>query len=202
MYNATNIKCADCGDIFRAEYDSRKQRQDEYKCKCGKLRGYLDSYCSFSYNRDGNLAKLTYKEHEYVTIHYEEDYIRLSDEQKDIVSNIIAIGNELTDRPGLYFYNHTTDEEISFELMGGSDNEAITIACEVKLIDNYGWKHGRNEREQRLDEAINRFHDILVKVQNEELNLNKPRHIWDNDDMEWHEGSKIQQKLYDYELYC
>lgn len=203
MYRSRNVKCANCKDIFRIEYDSRKDKQDEYVCKCGKLKCYPDSYGSFSYNRDGDYEDISYEEQERVISYYEEDYIRLSDETNLLVTEIRRLGKDIADNTiGVYFYDYTCDEKISFELDGGSDSECLSIESKVTLRDDKGWRWDREKQENRVIESLTRFKNILIKVQNGELDLSKPRRIWDDEDLEWHDGTKTQQKLYDYELYC
>lgn len=203
MRRVRNVKCADCKDVFKIEYDSRKDRQDTYSCKCGKLRCRPDSYGGFSYGRDGNYEEMSYEEEERVISYYEEDYIQLSDEAKQLISEISKLGKDLADNTiGVYFYDYTCDEKISFELDGGSDLEGLSIESKVTLRDDQGWRWDREKQENRVIESLTRFKDILIKVQNKELDLSKPRKVWDNDSLEWHDGTRIQQKLYDYELYC
>lgn len=93
-------------------------------------------------------------------------------------------------------------KKISFELDGGSNLEGLSIESKVTLRDDQGWRWNREKQEDRVIESLTRFKDILIKVQNGELDLSKPRKVWDNDSLEWHDGTRTQQKLYDYELYC
>ena len=88
MYKSRNVKCADCKDVFRIEYDSRKDKQDVYTCKCGKLKCYPDSYGSFSYDRNGRYEDMSWEDQEYKSLNYEEDYIKLSDEANLLLSEI------------------------------------------------------------------------------------------------------------------
>lgn len=203
MYKSRNVKCADCKDIFRIEYDSRKDRQDTYTCKCGKLKCYPDSFGSFSYDRSGNYEDISYKEQEHIYTNYEEDYIKLSNEANQLITEIRAIGKDLGDhRISILFYDYTDEDEISFELYGGSDLESLSIKLDVRLQDDEGWRYGREKQEERVMESLTRFKDILLKVQNDELDLSKPKKVWDNDSLEWHDSVRTQQNLYDYELYC
>ena len=64
MYRERLVGCLDCGDRFKIIYDSKKEQQDKYTCKCGKLVCYPDSYGSFSYDRNGNPEKIPYDEQE------------------------------------------------------------------------------------------------------------------------------------------
>lgn len=204
MYKSRNVKCADCKDIFRIEYDSRKSKQDVYKCKCGKLICYPDSYGSFSYDRDGNYEELSYEEEEHKFIKYEEDYIRLSETANLLLSEINTIGEKLGRNSGIYFYNYSDDDEISLELSGGSDLESIFIKANVKLQDDKGWRNQKEKQKQegRIIESLTSFKNVLEKVKNGELDLSKPQKIWENSSLEWYDGARIQQKLYDYELLC
>lgn len=204
MYRSRNVKCADCKDIFRIEYDSRKSKQDIYKCKCGKLVCYPDSYGSFSYDRDGNYEKLSYEEGEYKIIQYEEDYIRLSETVNLLLSEINTIGEQLGRNSGIYFYNYSDEDEISLELSGGSELESISIKANVKLQDDRGWRNQKEKQKQedRIIESLTSFKNVLEKVINGELDLSKPQKFWENDSLEWYDGTRTQQKLYDYELLC
>lgn len=204
MYKSRNVKCADCKDIFRIEYDSRKSKQDVYKCKCGKLICYPDSYGSFSYDRDGNYEKLSYEEKEYKFIQYEEDYIRLSETANLLLSEINTIGEKLGRNSKIYFYNSSSDDEISLELSGGSELESISIKANVKLQDDMGWRiSGEKQRqEDRIIESLTSFKNVLERVKNGELDLSKPQKVWEDNSFEWHDGTRTQQKLYDYELLC
>lgn len=204
MYRSRNVKCADCKDIFRIEYDSRKSKQDIYKCKCGKLVCYPDSYGSFSYNRDGNYEKLNYEEEERKFIQYEEDYIRLSETASLLLSEINTIGEQLGRNSGIYFYNSSDKDEISLELSGGNELESISIKANVKLKDDQGWKipEEKQRKEDRIIESLTSFKNVLEKVKNGELDLSKPQKVWEDNSLEWHDGTRTQQKLYDYELLC
>lgn len=204
MYKSRNVKCADCKDIFRIEYDSRKSKQDVYKCKCGKLICYPDSYGSFSYDRDGNYEKLRYEEEEYKFIQYEEDYIRLSETANLLLSEINKIGEKLGRNSGIYFYNYSDDDEISLELSGGSDLESILIKANVKLQDDKGWRNQKEKQKQedRIIESLTSFKNVLERVKNGELDLSKPQKVWEDNSLEWYDGTRTQQKLYDYELWC
>ena len=51
-------------------------------------------------------------------------------------------------------------------------------------------------------EALTRFKNILIKVKNGELDLSKPRKVWEDESLEWHDGTRTQQELYNYELIC
>lgn len=134
---------------------------------------------------------------------YEEDYIQLSDEAKQLISEISKLGKDLADNTiGVYFYDYTCDEKISFELDGGNDLEGLSIESKVTLRDDQGWRWDREKQENRVIESLTRFKDILIKVQNGELDLSKPRKVWDNNSLKWHNGTRTQQKFYDYELYC
>lgn len=204
MFQSRNVKCSDCKDIFRIEYDSRKKKQDVYTCKCGKLKCYPDHFGGFSYDRDGNYEELSYEEKDYKFIQYEEDYIKLSDKASFLLTEINEIGKKLSGKNGIFFYNVSNENYISLELSGGSDVEGISIKVDVKLQDDEGWKYfdERMKQEKRLMESLTRFKDILIKVGNDKLDLSNPQKIWDDESLEWHDGSKTQQKLYDYELIC
>lgn len=62
MYRERLCECNDCNDRFKVIYDSKKNTQDEYRCKCGNLMGNLDYFGTFIYNRSGKYKELTYEE--------------------------------------------------------------------------------------------------------------------------------------------
>ena len=206
MYKSRNVKCADCKDVFRIEYDSRKDKQDVYTCKCVKLKCYPNSYGSFSYDRNGRYEDMSWEDQEYKSLNYEEDYIKLSDEANLLLSEINDIARQLN--KGEYkasFYNYTDEDKLSLELYGCSNlNEGLSIQVDIRLKDDKGWKNQEEKRkkEERIIEALSRFKSILTKVKNKELDLNKPKKVWDDKSLEWYDGTKTQQKLYDYELVC
>ena len=70
MYRERLVGCLDCGDRFKIIYDSKKEQQDKYTCKCGKLVCYPDSYGSFDWRHlypSVSSAKLqTWKIYKYI----------------------------------------------------------------------------------------------------------------------------------------
>ena len=150
MYSSRKVKCADCGDVFIIEYDSRKERQDVYTCKCGKLRCRPDSFGGFSYYRGGNYKEIDYKDEEHTILKYEEDYIKLSDAANTLLSEIDNLGKQLHKKISVYYFNHSNNERISLELGGGSEKEGITIKTNVSLYDKEGWKYDKEKQESRV----------------------------------------------------
>lgn len=203
MRSTRKVKCADCKDVFRIEYDSRKGSQDTYTCKCGKLQCYPNSYGSFFYNKGGKDEPLSYEKEDHTIHYYEEDYIELSDEAHRLISEIRELGEYISDTmAGVYFYDYTCDEEVSLQLDGGSDLETVSINAKIRLRDDNGWKWHRKQQEERVSESLSRFKNVLIKIKSGELCLNKPQKVWDNDSLEWYDGARVQQNLFDYELYC
>lgn len=208
MYRSRNVKCSSCKDVFKAEYDSRKNSQSVYSCKCGKLtRCNLSCYGGLSYNSGGTYESISLEEQEITKIYYDEDYIMLSDEENLLVSEIIESGEYINENfDGVYFGNFTSENKISFRLK--TDNyiedsvEDITINASVELFDERGWEFGKEKQKDRLIESLTRFRDVIVKVRNGELDLTHPKNIWSNENLEWHDGTRTQLELYDYELYC
>lgn len=200
MYRERLVECADCGDRFKITYDSRKEKQDEYKCKCGKFVCYPDYFGSFSYDRGGSYKEIPYEEQEHKFEYYEEDYIRLSEEEQKLIDEIDEVGKSIDS-----YSNRSDEDDISLELSGCNKlNEGLTIAFETRLRS---WGNSWNEREvkekhERLMNGLSRFKDVIIKVKDSEINLNNPSKLWNDETLEWHDGTKEQQKLYDYELYC
>lgn len=205
MYRERLVECADCGDRFKITYDSRKEKQDEYKCKCGKFICHPDYFGSFSYNRCGSYKEIPYEEQERKLEYYEEDYIRLSEEEQELLNEIDKIGSEFGEKYTSPYSNRSDEEEIRLELCGcNKSNEGLTILLEVRL-QSWGspWsKREISEKHERLMNGLSRFKDVIVKVKNNEIDLNNPSKLWNDETLEWHDGTKEQQKLYDYELYC
>ena len=203
MYISKKVKCADCGDIFKIEYDSHKKLQDTYSCKCGKLRCRMDSYGSFSYHDGGNYEKIEYEDSEYTSYYYDEDFIKLTHEANYLMEEINELGNQLGKKIGISFYNMTDDDHISLEIDDCNSAEYLSIKVDIDLVNRYGWRSSEKiETENRIIEALSRFKDIIAKSINGEIDLDKPRKIWDDNSLEWYDGTREQQKLYDYELYC
>jgi len=202
MYISRNVKCADCGNVFKIEYDSRKEKQDIYTCKCGHLKCYANVFGIFCKNPDGMDEKLTDTETEDFSYNYDEDYIKLSDESISLLSDIDHLGNLLNRKMNIHYYNYTNKEHISLELKGGSEKEDIKIKANVNLLNKYGWKHGKEEQEKRVIEALSRFKNILTEINNGNLDLSKPRKIWTNTNCEWHNRMQVQKELYNYQLTC
>ena len=44
MRKARTVRCNACGDTFIIEADSRDVPEIRYTCKCGKLRGYYNTF--------------------------------------------------------------------------------------------------------------------------------------------------------------
>jgi hypothetical protein len=205
MYRERLVECADCSDRFKITYDSKKEKQDEYKCKCGKLICYPDYFGSFSYDRGGRYNNISYEEQECKSEYYKEDYISLTDEEQILLTEIDVIGIDCNKGYSYPYSNRSDKDDIRLELFGCSkSNEGLNITLEVRL-KSFG--NGWSEREiiakhERLLDGLNRFKDVIIKVKNNEINLDNPRKIWDDNSLEWHSGNKEQQKIYDYELCC
>lgn len=206
MYREHLVKCKDCQDIFKIVYDSKKQNQDTCSCKCGKLICYPDSFGGFSYDRNGIYEKLSYEESKYKSEYYEEDYIRLTEEESDLLNKIDVIGKEIENEMIDVYYTNLSDDKRIYVFLDGTSNanESMVISFEIRLR-SYGqeWKDYEILRiHERTLEGLNRFLNIIIKVKNKEINLCNPRKIWDDDSLEWKDGIKTQQEIYDYELYC
>lgn len=118
MYRERMVKCKDCSDVFKIVYDSKKEQQDKYKCKCGKLICSPNRYGSFSYEKNGNYQELSYEEEQRKLEYYEDDYIRLTDEELELFYQIENISkcDEFT-----YDYTSYFDQDsIRLELSGYS----------------------------------------------------------------------------------
>ena len=206
MYRSRNVKCANCKDIFRAEYDSRKNSQQYVSCKCGKVRGYLNSNGGFVHGINDPIESLSFKEQDYVIEHYEEDFIRLSDEEQVMLSEIINDCGDIVDRNlGVYFYNRTDERYVDLKLVGVADSmEGVDISMYVRLIDDrgFGWRFGREDQGERLLEALARFHNIVSMVKSGEIDLTRPSTILGKEDLEFDDYTKIQLELYRHEFLC
>lgn len=206
MYRSRNVKCASCKDIFRVEYNSRNESGRYATCKCGKVKGYLNSNGSFICGINDPCETLSYKEQEHVIEYYEEDYIRLSDEESEMLSEIIEECNNIANsKIGVTFYNHTDERYVNLRLEGISDYmEGIAINVHVRLIDDngFGWKYEKSKQKNRLFESLTRFKNVVLMVKSGELDLTCPESVFDNEDLEWNDYTKTQLKLYNYELYC
>ena len=206
MYRSRNVKCANCKDIFRVEYDSRKDSQQYVSCKCGKTRGYLNSNSGFVHGINDPIESLSFKEQDHVIEHYEEDFIRLSDEEQVMLSEIINDCGDIVDRNlGVYFYNRTDERYVDLKLVGVADSmEGVDISMYVRLIDDrgFGWRFGREDQEERLLEALARFHNIVSMVKSGEIDLTRPSTILSKEDLEFDDYEKTQLKLYRHEFRC
>jgi len=58
------------------------------------------------------------------------------------------------------------------------------------------------EKHGRILEGLNRFKNVILKVSKKEIDLDNPRKLWDDSSLEWNDGTRTQQKIYDYELCC
>lgn len=205
MYRERIVSCGDCKDRFKIIYDSRKECQDRYSCKCGKLVCYPNSFGGFSYDKGGNYEKIPHEEGESISQYYDEDYIRLTEEENILLSKIDIIGNELKEIHYGAYTNLSDEDGIYLHLDGCSkSNEGLTISLEVRLKSyGSGWReYETKDKHERLFEGLNRFLDIISKVLNKEIDLDNPRKIWDDNSLEWNDGTMTQQKIYDYELCC
>lgn len=206
MYRSRNVKCSNCKDIFRAEYDSRKESERYATCKCGEVRGYLNSNGSFICGINNPCEALNYKEQEHIIEYYEEDYIQLSDEESEMLSEIIEECNNITNsKIGVMFYNYTDERYVDLRLEGISEYmECVSIKAYVRLIDDdgFGWKYGKSKQENRLFESLTRFKNVVSMVKNGELDLTRPKSVFDNEDLEWNDHTRTRLELYDYKLYC
>lgn len=205
MYRERLVACGDCKDRFKIIYDSRKEHQNKYTCKCGKLVCYPDSFGGFSYDKGGSYEKIPREESEFQFKYYDEDYIRLTEEENDLLSKIDTIGNELKENHYGIYTNLSDEEGIYLHLDGASkSNEGLTISLETRLQSyGSGWSEKEiQDKHERLLTGLNRFFNIITKVKNKEIDLDNPRKIWDDDSLEWNDGIRTQQKIYDYELCC
>lgn len=205
MYRERLVACRDCKDRFKIIYDSRKEYQDRYPCKCGKLVCYPDSFGGFSYDKGGNYEEIPHEERESISQYYDEDYIRLTEEENILLRKIDIIGNELKEIHYGSYTNLSDEDGIYLHLEGCSkSNEGLIISLETRL-KSYGtaWHEVEvKNKHERLLEGLNRFLDIITKVINKEIDLDNPRKIWNDNSLEWNDGTRTQQKIYDYELCC
>lgn len=206
MYRSRNVKCASCKDVFRAEYDSRKDSNPYAACKCGKVRGYLNSNGSFICGINDPFEMLSYKEQDHIIEYHEEDFIRLSDEEQAMLSEIVKDCNDIVNRNiGVFFYNYTDERYVDLKLEGVSDSmEGVDVAICVRLIDDrgFGWRFGREDQEDRLFEALTRFQNIVSMVKSGEIDLTRPSTILSKEDLEFDYYTKTQLKLYRHEFLC
>lgn len=205
MYRERLVSCGDCKDKFKIIYDSRKEYQDRYTCKCGKLVCYPDLFGGFSYDKGGNYEKIPREEEESISQYYDEDYIRLTEEENILLSKIDIIGTELKEIHYGTYTNLCSEDGIYLHLDGCSKlNEGLTISLEIRLKSyGSGWsEEDIKNKHERLLTGLNRFFNIITKVKNKEMDLDNPRKIWDDDSLEWNSGTREQQKIYDYELCC
>ena len=206
MYRSRNVKCANCKDVFRAEYDSRKDSNPYAACKCGKVRGRLNSNGSFICGINDPFEMLSYKEQDHIIEYHEEDFIRLSDEEQAMLSEIVKDCNDIVNRNlGVYFYNRTDERYVDLKLEGVSDSmEGVDVAIRVRLIDDrgFGWRFGREDQEDRLFKALTRFQNIVSMVKSGEIDLTRPSTILGKEDLEFDDYTKIQLELYRHEFLC
>ncbi|EXG87751.1 hypothetical protein K413DRAFT_4650 [Clostridium sp. ASBs410] len=205
MYRERLVACRDCKDKFKIIYDSRKKYQDRYTCKCGKLVCYPDSFGGFSYDKGGSYEEIPHEERESQFKYYDEDFIRLTEEENILLRKIDSIGNELKESHYGAYTNLSDEDRIYLHLDGCSkSNEGLTISLEIRLKSyGSGWYEVEvKNKHERIFEGLNRFFDIIIKVKNKEIDLDNPRKIWNDDSLEWNDGTRTQQKIYDYELCC
>lgn len=204
MYIERLVGCLDCGDKFKAHYDSRKDKQDEFICKCGNLKIYVDSFLSMTYNYapKGNPEKIPYEEQELVKKEYEEDFINPTEEELILFQEIDEIGNMI----GYGQYENKSDEyNLDLKLCGCNKyNEGLIIAFEVGLYSNKGWK--KEELQKKHDiikQGLIKFKEIVLKVYRLEIDLDNPSSIYDNSSLDgyWRGSNKTPIDRYDYELY-
>lgn len=205
MYTERLVECGDCEDRFKIVYDSKKDRQDEYSCKCGKLVCYPDYFGGYNYNRYGNPNRLSYEESEVKYEYYEEDYIRLTEEEQELLNEIDAIGNIIEEDNSLTYHNFSDEDDVHLELYGCSkSNEGMTV-CFKNRLRSYGngWSESHIlETHERLKEGLSRFKSIIIKVRDGEIDLDQTRELWEDKSFEWNGRNSVQQELYDYKLYC
>lgn len=204
MYIERLVGCLDCGDRFKVHYDSRKDKQDEFICKCGNLKIYVDSFLSmtYSYTPKGNPEKILYEEQELIKKEYEEDFIKLTEEELTLFQEIHEIGIMLSYGQ----YENSTDEyDLDLKLSGCNKyNEGLIIAFEVGLYSNKGWSEKEiQQKHDTVKQGLINFKEIILKVYHKEIDLDNPTSIYDNNSLDgyWRESNKIPLDRYDYELY-
>jgi len=202
MYCERLVECADCGDRFKIVYDSKKKYQGKYACKCGKLICYPDHFGSYSYDNGGHNKEIPYKEQHFKRIYYDEDYIKLTNEENTLLREISQIGSE---KLKYYYSEHIEEDEIELALDGrNSSNEYLTIKFEIRL-ESFGKEWSEREKElahKRLMEGLSRFKIVMTKVCDSVIDLNNPCKTWEDNSLEWDDGTRTQHKQYDYELCC
>lgn len=204
MYIERLVGCLDCGDRFKVHYDSRKDKQDEFICKCGNLKIYVDSFLNmtYSYTPKGNPEKIPYEEQELIKKEYEEDFIKLTEEELTLFQEIHEIGIML----GYGQYENSTDEyDLDLKLSGYNKyDEGLIIAFEVGLYSNKGWSEKEIQRRHDIiKQGLINFKEIILKVYRKEIDLNNPTSIYNNSSLDgyWRESNKTPLDRYDYELY-
>ena len=123
-----------------------------------------------------------------------------------MLSEIVKDCNDIVNRNlGVYFYNRTDERDVDLKLEGVSDSmEGVDVAIRVRLIDDsgFGWRFGREDQEDRLFEALTRFHNIVSMVKSGEIDLTRPSTILSKEDLEFDDYEKTQLKLFRHEFRC
>ena len=196
-----NVKCEDCGDVFRLTYDSHKENIFNYtSCKCGKLECKPSYYGGYEYKRGGNPGRLSIEERCKETMYYDEDVYKLTNEEVSLVDEINEIGKEIGKKIGFSFFDYSNEHRVSFELSFSGEFEDTDLTLEKNLLCEYGFsKEQLSKIHVELTESLTNYRDTLKLVRDKEVDLDNPEKIWDNKDiLPYKDGNRKQVELYDY----
>lgn len=192
MYSEELVRCNDCNDEIKIIYDSRKDKQDSYECKCGKLTIHnLRPHCGFTYSGSCNVIEESYK---YENL--DSDYFVLDDELKLLCDVISEIGNSLKRDVG-YFSDRCSNDDISFSIWNIDESkQQVNAELYIDLNRSKGWKESEyQEVKTEIIDKLNSFKEFLSRLQNNEISLSKPKELWSDNNLN---GTRRQKELYDY----
>ena len=213
MYIASNIKCADCGDIIRLAWNSREKgfdmQRDSKTCSCEKLKAYRygPGIYDISISNSGNTSFLSAKEQDIETEWYPEDSIGLDNEDNnnilEIANCMIKLKNDcIIDAYDINMDGDTMD--IYFEKTDRR-NQTTNISIHEQIREGKGWNNdARKIQHARIKQALKNMRMFLQKIENDEIDLTDASSVWEDESLNglWYEGSRHQLKLYDYKYRC
>lgn len=199
-------KCAHCGKVFTATYDSRKHQLFNYaQCLCGKARvhctgpnSFFMSDCSTEDFVLSSAGSIAFERH---VIEYSEDFLNLTEENKILLQKIKDAGNVLEDEAFTCFCDDSSEKNIYFSLDGADGRESVSIIFKDSLFCEYGFSEEEmGRRNERINVSANRFLTLVEKLLKGELDIDNPRRIWNDETFEWHSSRKEPVQLFDYYL--
>lgn len=188
MRKARTVRCNACGDTFIIEADSRDVPEIRYTCRCGKLRGYYNTFFTDQRGFSANeyLADMGKDEINYFEFLYPEDILTVPNKTKRVMRKIEKIGVKLGKNDGCVFRvikNGSANQNIEyrFQYTNICTDDIISINAEANFVKTLGWKESDiSSQLEKIYSALNKYLKVLKSILRGYINLKEGERVYEN----------------------